>query len=139
MPQNNTSSSWVDYVYSSTIYAIAKVGGFYDVFTEVSSSSSWGILSPSEDDRICDKYGDCVIPFHGCTFSVMSLCLSFTAFEIEVLEHLEMGHSQLLPASWVYAKVYKYWCEYLNKESYVILFFHLLKCHRGQTTWTRCE
>lgn len=53
----------MDYVYSSTIYVIAKVGGLDNAFTEVDLPSYGGILSPVEDERIYCKYGDCAIPF----------------------------------------------------------------------------
>lgn len=119
----------MDSVYSSTIFDFAKVGGLDDDFTEVVPHSYRGILGPSKDERICDKYGDYDITFYEYTFCV-GICLPFIAFEIGVIKHLIMDFSQIHPTSWEYMKVYQYWCEYLNKEPFVILFFHIFKCHR---------
>lgn len=71
-------------VYSSILSAFTKVGGLDDAFIEVGSSSSYGILIITEDERICDEYGDCVIPFYECTLFFVGLLLPLSAFELEI-------------------------------------------------------
>lgn len=70
-------------------------------------------------------------------FSRHWLHLPFTIFEIEVLKHLAMTPSQVHPTCWAYIKVYQYWCENLNGEPYVILFFHLFRFCCNSMTHTR--
>lgn len=60
-------------------------------------------------------------------FFTMELRHSFIVFEIEVLKHLIIAPSQFHPTWWVYMNVYQYWCKHLNREPFVILFFHLFK------------
>lgn len=83
--QNNVQSSWVDTAYSSTIFVFSKEGNINGVFLGVGTSSYLGFLTPSQNDYISSEYGDCVIPFYECTFSVLGLLLPFNAFEMEVL------------------------------------------------------
>lgn len=89
----------MDYVYSFTIYAFSNVDGLNDTFIEVGPPSYWGILNPTEDEIICDKYEDCTIPFYEFTFSIMGVRHRFISFEVEVLNYLVMGHSQLHPTN----------------------------------------
>lgn len=126
--QKNTNKSqkdvpyyWMD-VYYSTISAFAKVGGLDGAFINVDPSSYWGILSLFEDERTCNKYDDFTIPFYEHTFSVVGVCLSFHAFDIENLKHLATTLSQLHPTIWAYMKFYQYCCEYLNGKPYVTIF-----------------
>lgn len=93
----DTLSSWVDPIYSSIVFVVAKTCGLDNAFTKVVMSSNWGILSPFENNIICDKYGACAIPFYECTFSTMCLCLPFTAFEVEVMRHFSMTLLQIHP------------------------------------------
>lgn len=93
--QKDILFSLIDPIYFSIAFVFAKQGRLDSAFTEVDLSSDWGIMSPSEDEIICDKYGVCVIPFYDCVFLTMGLYLPFTAFEIEVLKHLAMDPSQL--------------------------------------------
>lgn len=73
--KKDITSSWMDPVYSSTTSIFSKQYGLEGAFTEVGLSSDWGTMSPSEDERICDKYGACVIPFYDCAFSLMGIRL----------------------------------------------------------------
>lgn len=75
-------SSWVDHIYSSTVFAFAKASGLDDAFAEVGMYLDWGILSPFGDEIICDNYGTCATSFYECAFSTMSLRLPFIVFEI---------------------------------------------------------
>lgn len=56
-------------------------------------------LDPGENDRIYNEYGDCVIPFYECIFSILGLWLSSNVFKMEVLKHLMVASSKLHPAS----------------------------------------
>lgn len=127
--QKISPSSLVDSAYSYIIFVFAKVGGLDDTFIEFNPSSYQGVLTPTKDERICSKYGDCTVPFYECYFSVLGFCLPFTSFKKEVLKHLAMAHSQVHLTSWAYVKFYQYWCEYLKRKPYVTLFFHIFKCH----------
>lgn len=98
----------MDPIYSSIVYAFAKAYGLDDAFMKVDPYSDWGIFSPYEDKKICDKYGACSILFYECTFSTMYLCLLFTLFEIEALKHLVMAPLQLYPTCWAYMQIYQY-------------------------------
>lgn len=118
----------------SIFFAFTKVSSLDDVFTEVGPSFYWGILSPYEDERICRKYDNCDIPFYKHTFLVVDLRLPFSAFDIEFLKYLAIAPSKLHPVSWAYIKFYQYWCEYLNRKYFVILFFHIFKCHYDSST-----
>lgn len=91
--QKTTQSSWVDLVYSSTIYVFARDGNLDGEFLNVCPSLDRGVLTPNEDERICNEYGYCVVPFYECNFSVLGLRLPFTAFDIEVLKHMVMTPS----------------------------------------------
>lgn len=93
--QKNAPSSWVDFVYYSIIYVFLRNGILDGAFLKVILSSYWGVLTSTEDEIICIKYGDCFIPFYECTFSVLVLQLPFTTFEIEVLKHLIIASLQL--------------------------------------------
>lgn len=57
-------------------------------------------MSPYDDERICDKYGDSIIPFYRGALSVMGIHLPINAFEIEVQKNLTMDPSQLHPSRW---------------------------------------
>lgn len=96
----------MDHIYFSIVYTFTKPGFLDDAFIKVGLSSDWGTLSPSKDERICDKYGSCIVPFYKCVIFTMPHCLPFTTFEIQVLKHLAMAPSQLHPSYWVYLKVY---------------------------------
>lgn len=50
-------------------------------------------MIPFDDERICDKYGSCFIPFYECTVSDMGVRLPLTIFKVEVLNHLVMAPS----------------------------------------------
>lgn len=80
----------MDPIYPSIASAFSRQCGFFDAFTEVCLSFERGTMSPSEDERIHEKYGTCVIPFYECVSSTTGLRLAFTAFKIEVLKHLVM-------------------------------------------------
>lgn len=80
----NVQSSLVDLTFSFSASVFTKVGGLDDAFTKVDPSSYYGVLSPTEDEQICNKYGDCVIPIYKSTISVLGRHLPFTAFEIKV-------------------------------------------------------
>lgn len=129
----------MDLVYSSTSFVFAKPSGLGAAFTEVDLSFDPGTVSPFEDERIRDKYCACIIPFYKCVFSIICLRLPFTAFEIEVLQHLSMTHSQLHHSCWVYMRFYQYWCEYANGRPYVLLFLHPSKFLYDLTSQTRCS
>lgn len=92
----------VDYAYFSTVPMFSKNNSLDGVFLEVNTSSDWGVPRPNGNDMICDEYGDYVIPFYKCLFSILGFCLPFTSFEIEVLKYMAMTPSQLHPASWAY-------------------------------------
>lgn len=32
---------------------------------------NWGVLIPSEDERVSNEYGDCATPFYECIFLIM--------------------------------------------------------------------
>lgn len=51
----------MDHIYVSTIF-FDKAVGLDDAFTEVGTPSDREISSPSEDERMCDKYGGYTIP-----------------------------------------------------------------------------
>lgn len=74
--------------YSSTVFVFAINGSLNEAFLKATPSSDWGALTPTEYERICSKYHDCVIPFYDCTFSVMGVRIPFIAFEIKVLGKL---------------------------------------------------
>lgn len=57
----------------------------------------------------------------------MGFRLTFNFFEIEVLKHLVIAPLQLHPSSWVYMRLYQYWCKYVNGRPSVFLFLHLFK------------
>lgn len=88
--QKNAQSLWMDSVYSSTISIFVRDGNLDGAFLEVVSSSDWGVLTPSDNVRICSEYDNYIILFYECTFSILGLCLSYTVFEIDVLKHLVM-------------------------------------------------
>lgn len=97
-PQEDTQLSWMDLVYSSITSVFAKPGSLDDVFIQVGLSSDWGIMMPSYDERIYDKYDACVIPFYACTFSTMGIRLPLTVFKVDVLNHLAMTLAQVHPS-----------------------------------------
>lgn len=87
----------MDSAYSPTAFVFTKPNSFDGVFAEVDLSSDWGIMIISEDGRVCDKYGVCIIPFYEFDFSITGLHLPFTTFEIEVLNHLVVAPLELHP------------------------------------------
>lgn len=90
----------------------------------------WGGLTLDKDKMISSEYGGCVVPFYQCNLSILDLRLPFNNFEMEVLNHLMISHSQLNLVSWTYIKVFQYWCEYRGEKTSISLFFHLfiVKC-----------
>lgn len=80
--QKDTPLSLVDLIHSSTISAFAKAGGLDDTFIEVGTFLDWKILSPSKDERVCDKHDIHVIPFYVCVFSTMGFHLPLVVFKI---------------------------------------------------------
>lgn len=66
--QKIASSSWVDFVYSSSVFVFPSNGSLDRAFLEVFPSFDWGTLTPTKDERISSKYGDCGIPFYQWTF-----------------------------------------------------------------------
>lgn len=97
--QKTTQSSWVELVYSSIISIFFIDDNLDGAFLDVGPSSDSDVLTPNKNERMCSEYGDYVIPFYGCTFSVMGICLSFSVFDIYVFKHLVMTPSQLYPSS----------------------------------------
>lgn len=83
----------MDFVYYSNVSTFANAGGLDDSFMEVCSSSVWGILSPYENKRVCDRYVTYTIPFYECVFSFMGFRLSFTAFVMQIHKYLVMDPS----------------------------------------------
>lgn len=81
-PQKNVRSSWVDFVYFSTILIFAKNGSLVGVFLDVNPLYDCGSLTPYKDKRVYINYVDYVIPYYECTFMIHGLRLPFTAFEI---------------------------------------------------------
>lgn len=96
-------------------------------FLDVGPSSDWGEFISEEDKRIRSEYGEYVIPFYECTFSILGLHLPFNDLEIEVLNYLIISHSQLNRGSWAYIKFFQYWCDYQGWKLSLSLFFHLFR------------
>ncbi|KAI5422131.1 hypothetical protein KIW84_045548 [Lathyrus oleraceus] len=86
----NVPSSWVDSSNSSAIYVFSREVNLDREFLEVSPSSDWGVLTPSENSRISSEYGDCAIPFYECTVPVLGILLPFNPVEVKVLKNLEV-------------------------------------------------
>lgn len=90
-------------VYSATAYVFFKPCGFDDVSLEVGLSSGWGIRVSFKEESVCDKYGACIIPFYECSFSTIGFRLTFTDFEVELLNHW----SCLLRNSTSYVRIFE--------------------------------
>lgn len=75
-------------------------------FNEAGLSSDWGVLTPSENDRIYNKYDVYTILFYECAFSVMGLRFPFNTFKVEVIKHPVMDPLQLHPICCAYVKVF---------------------------------
>lgn len=54
----------------------------------------------------------------------------FYDFEVEVLNHLLITHSQLYRVSWAHIKVFQYLCEYKKCVPIMPLFLHFFKAQR---------
>lgn len=81
---------WMGLVYSSTAYVFTTPGGLYQAFTKVSLPSDWETMSPYEYERICEKYGACIIPFYEYVFSTMRIRFPLIFFKLDVLKHPAM-------------------------------------------------
>lgn len=114
-------------MYSSIVFVFAREVSLDGTFLDVFPSSDWGILTPSENERICSKYSDCIIPFYKCIFSILGIWMPLNGLEMDVLNHLIVALSQLHPLNWAYIKVFNYWCKYLNEKPSLTIFFHLFK------------
>lgn len=95
--QRTSSFPWEDSVYSSTLSAFTKEGSLDKVFLKMEEPFFWGSTIPVEDDIICNEYGGDTIPFY--VFITLGVHLPFTAFEVDVFNHLMVAHSQLHPSS----------------------------------------
>lgn len=93
--QHTSSFPWEDSVYSSTVSAFTKEGSLDKAFLEVGEPFFWGSTIPVEDDIVCIEYGGDTIPLYECIFTTLGVHMPFTAFEVDVFNHLMMAHSQL--------------------------------------------
>lgn len=76
MSQNlkeDTSISWVDLVLLEINSIFARAGSLEKAFLDIGPFSDWGVFIPDEDKRICSDYGECVIPFYKCFFSIIGI------------------------------------------------------------------
>lgn len=96
-----------------------------DSHVEVSLPSDWLVSYVDNGKKIYNYFGRCLIPFYECIFSQLKFVLPFTGFEEWVLRRLKIFPSQLHLVSWVFVKIFQYWCEYRDKESSVNLIFNL--------------
>lgn len=69
-------------------------------------SSLWGLTIPSDEDMICNEYGNCTIPLYEYHFSSLGVRFPFTAFEVGVFNYIMVASSQLYLASWAYVKAF---------------------------------
>lgn len=102
--KRDNSSVWVDH----ETFDAASEGGLDRAFIEVGPPSDWGMLIPEEDKRVCSNYDGCAIPCQECLFFLIGICLPFNKFEVGVLNHLLIIHSQLHMVNWVYVEVFQY-------------------------------
>lgn len=95
----DSSLPWEGFLYSLNVSIFTKEGNLNKVFSKVGESSLWGLTIPSEDERICNDYGNCTMPLYKYIFSTLGVCFPFTTFEISVLNYLKEVPSQLHPIS----------------------------------------
>lgn len=72
-------------------------GSLNKAFSEVRTSSLWGLTIPDKDDKICSEYGNYTIHMHAYLFSIWGVYLPFIAFEVDVFNYLMMAPPQLRP------------------------------------------
>ncbi|KAI5412499.1 hypothetical protein KIW84_057245 [Lathyrus oleraceus] len=96
----NSSSSWESFIFSSTVSVFTKEGNLDRAFFDIGQLSLWGLTIPDDEDKICNEYDYYIIPLYEYLFSFLGVCLSFTTFEVGVLNYLMVAPSQLHPTSW---------------------------------------
>lgn len=57
------NTSWVNSISSLTIYIFTREDSHDESFLDVGLSSDWGVFTLGKNDRICNDYDGCVIPF----------------------------------------------------------------------------
>lgn len=87
------------------IYAFISEDYLDQDFIEVGSSTYQGVIPPEGNDIIYNTYDGCIVHLHECLFSLICVYLPFNDFEMGVLNHLVIDHSQLHPMSHAYIKV----------------------------------
>lgn len=109
-------------------------------FSKLVDSSNWS------GEIICSSSDNCSLPVYECIFTKIGLWLPFSYFEVVILKHLKVPHSQLHTEAWAYMKMFQYytelkswdpslgcsftyfiWCMLLIMTTYLIVF--LVKRH----------
>lgn len=60
----------------------------------------WLVFLMLKDKRMCNSFDDRMVHFNKCIFSRIGLRVPFSEFELVVLNHLKISHSQFHPGSW---------------------------------------
>lgn len=55
---------------------------------------------------------DCFVPFYKCMFIRIGLWLPFSDFEVAIVKHLKVAHSQLHPEAWAYLTGFQFCVEH---------------------------
>jgi hypothetical protein len=83
----------------------------------------WEILLPKVADRVCSRFPRDRFPMHETTFKEVGFRLPFSAFQISVLEWLEVCPSQLRPDYFAYMMAFESVCRFLRLLVSKDLFF----------------
>lgn len=82
---------WVDTKIVGTTSIMSTKGVICEVEIMVGDPLKWPIILVGSDKMIYSSFDDYVVPFYGCLFTKIGLCLPFYDFKVIVLKHLEVA------------------------------------------------
>lgn len=95
---------WIHQQTLDNVYDFSEKGSWDHAFTEVVTSSNKGVFP--HKGIICNMYNGCVIHLHEFIFYLIYFRLPLNDFEVGILNHLKISHSQLHPVRRTYVKVF---------------------------------
>lgn len=96
----------------------------------VDDPPDWVIIPIGPDERVCKSFEGCSVPLYECIFSMFEIRLSFSDFEMVVIDHLKIFPSQLHLEDWAFMKVFQLRAEYESWKPSLGIFFDLFSITR---------
>lgn len=91
----------------------------------VGDFSDWAILPVGLDESVCNSFEGCSAPQYECLFTRLWVSLSFSNFEMAMMNHLKIFPSQLHPGDYAFILTFQLIVGYKSWKHSLGIFFDL--------------